>query len=160
MNILAIRRPVQPSPRAGIRGFTLIELLVTVTILGILTAVAAPSLRGFIAAQQVRNASYDISSMLVLARSEAIKRNTNVVVTPTSTSWTSGWSVVAATTTIAQREAFPTGLTITGPASVSYNGTGRLNAAVTAFSVSKTGTSRTATINIDLSGLPKSVVTY
>jgi hypothetical protein len=47
-------------------------------------------------------------------------------------------------------------ITITGPSTVSYNGMGRLNAAITSFSVTGTGVteSNLRCISVDLSGRP------
>ena len=59
------------------KGFTLIELLVVVTIAAIFAALAAPAFGSFIAGQRVKTASYDVWSILTLARSEALKRNSS-----------------------------------------------------------------------------------
>jgi prepilin-type N-terminal cleavage/methylation domain-containing protein len=86
------------STRVG--GFTLIELMVTITIVGILLAIGVPSFRGFVAGQRVKTASYDISSVLTYARSEALKRNADVVITPNTGGWQNGWCVAAGPSTL------------------------------------------------------------
>ena len=155
------RSPVlKKSQTASSIGFTLIELLVTIAIAAIFAALAVPSFRDFIAGQRVKTASYDISYMLTGARSEALKRNLNVVVAPGTGGWQNGWTISAGVSgpTIGQHEAFA-GLTITGSAtSLIYNSSGRLAVAVAPFSVSSTGSSSVSSrcISIDLSGLPSS----
>ncbi len=149
-------------------GFTLIEMLITIIVLGILTAVAVPSYRSFIASQRVKNSSFDIIAMLTLTRSEAIKRNVQLSATPVSGDWAKGWAVTAPNgTVISRKDAMPGGLTITcfqgsplvaqsfcGPAS--YDGNGR-NAG-SAQSIQLSSSDMTAAgmrcISIDLSGLP------
>jgi type IV fimbrial biogenesis protein FimT len=81
----------RPAQRVG--GFTLPELLIVVTVLGVLLAAGAPRLGDFMRNQRVRTASFDLFSSLVLARSEAITRNTRVAVEPAGGSWSNGWTV-------------------------------------------------------------------
>ncbi len=70
------------SPHPGSAGFTLLELMVVVAVAAVLAAIAAPSFSTFIDNQRLRNASFDIVSDLSLARSEALTRQTTVVITP------------------------------------------------------------------------------
>ena len=72
----------------------MIELLVTVATLALLAALAAPGMQKLVAAQRLRSASYDLIADFTLARSEALKRASTVQVTPTSSDWRNGWSVV------------------------------------------------------------------
>lgn len=78
------------------RGFTLIELMTVVAVLAVVAALAAPSFRTFIDNQRLRNASFDLVSDLLLARSEALKRARTVVITPIASDgegWSQGWRV-------------------------------------------------------------------
>ena len=75
-------------------GFTLVEMLVTLSIVGIFTAIAVPSFTSLIASQNIRVSASMLQSSLLQARSEAIKRNTVVMVSPSAgQQWTSGWTV-------------------------------------------------------------------
>jgi type IV fimbrial biogenesis protein FimT len=138
-------------------GFTLIEMLVVVSILAILAGLALPSYAEFVRSQRVSTASFELFSTLVLARSEAVTRNTTVTVTPQSgtTDWGAGWRVLAGATTLRAQEALPN-LAMTGPASVSYNGSGRLSAALAGgIQITAPGSSMAVRcITIDPSGRP------
>ena len=96
-----------------VNGFTLVELMTVIALLAILAAIAAPSLRTFIDNQRLRNASFDLVSDLLLARSEALTRQSVVVVTRAgsdSSGWSSGWSVnlvSAAGTQVTNRTGLP-----------------------------------------------------
>ncbi len=66
--------------KAIVRGFTLLELMVTITVLGILVALAVPSYSSLINRNRVRNAAEQMRSDFSLARSEALKRSSNVTI--------------------------------------------------------------------------------
>lgn len=138
-------------------GFTLPELLVTVAIAGILLGIAVPSFSEFIKGMAVRSASFDLYSALTLARSEAIKRNREVVLTPATNGWKDGWTVtvtVGGTSTVLNKQAALSGLTVVGPsADVTYGTDGRVVASSTPqFEI--TGSSAIRCITVDLGGLP------
>ncbi len=61
-------------------GFTLIEMIITITIAGILIAFAAPAMRSFVQDQRLTTQANDFIADLNYARSEAIRRGTNVTV--------------------------------------------------------------------------------
>lgn len=77
------------------RGFTLIELMVVLTILGVIMGLAVPAMEGFLVRQKVKSQANEIMLAVAIARSEAGKRNTGVVVLPSATGWSDGWCVVA-----------------------------------------------------------------
>lgn len=91
-----------PSPHAA-RGFSLVEVLSVVAVLGVLAGVAVPSFQAFGGSMRVSASSNELLADLLLARSEAIKRNTRVVVCKsrdgqacaTAGSWQQGWIVFA-----------------------------------------------------------------
>lgn len=112
-------------------GFTLLELLITITIIGVLASLAAPSFRSLIMGQRIKTASFDLITNLTLARSEAIKQNGNVTMTPVSSgTWTNGWTVTGASGTVRTQASYA-GLNITGPTTVVYNRSGRFTSGAT-----------------------------
>ncbi|BAO45246.1 type IV pilus biogenesis protein FimT [Thiolapillus brandeum] len=62
------------------QGFTLLEVLITVAVLAILTALAAPNFRKLMDKNAVTTQANELMSNILLARSEAVKRNQRVVV--------------------------------------------------------------------------------
>jgi type IV fimbrial biogenesis protein FimT len=66
------------------RGFTIIELMITLTIVGVLISVAAPALQSFIMNNRMAGISRELLSTLQTARTEATKRQRNVVVCASS----------------------------------------------------------------------------
>ncbi len=117
-------------------GFTLVELLITVALVGVVSVIAVPNVQYLIAIYRVKTAATDLHTMLVLARSEALKRNSSVSITPVNASdWALGWSVVSGSQVIARQDAYPGIVFSTRNAayssksvsSVVYTGTGREN---------------------------------
>lgn len=146
--------------RRELRGFTLTELLLTIMVAAILAALAAPSFREFIANQRVKTASFDVMSMLTLARSEAIKRNA----TATLSGLGSGAMQIASEGVVVQQHEPFLKLTLTcksgGTAvactDVVYAANGRLQVAVPSIEISAAAGTQTSCIKIDLSGRPTS----
>lgn len=67
------------------RGFTVIELVITLSIAAVLAAIAAPSMRDYIRNGRLTSASNDLLRAYQVARTEAIKRQQNIVVCATDT---------------------------------------------------------------------------
>lgn len=76
-------------------GFTLTELMVTVSIVGIMLALAVPSLRSFILDNRLASQAAEFTGALAMARSEATKRSSRVVVSPAVSGFDSGWRIWA-----------------------------------------------------------------
>ncbi len=77
-------------------GFTLVELITTVSVLGILTAIAMPSLKTIFLKNTTTAYSNDFKMALYLAQNEAVRRNIQVTIKPTTTSnsvWQNGWNI-------------------------------------------------------------------
>ena len=81
----------------------MLELMIVVAIAGILAAIAAPGMMDFIRANRLSTAARQLDADCSLARREAIKRNTRVLVCPVgtvagkcgsgTTAWAQGWLV-------------------------------------------------------------------
>lgn len=140
-------------------GFTLIELVITIAIVGVLATLALPSFRGYIQTQRVKSASFDLVAALTLTRSEAIKRNTNVVMSQASGGWQNGWTITAGGQLLRKQDAY-SGLSITsseGVSSVTFRKDGRPASEDTDFTVNAAPTSSTISprcISISLGGRP------
>ena len=99
--------------RSASVGFTLIELMVVVAIAALLQSLAAPSFRGFVNSMRLTAAVNSLFTSLLLARSEAIKRNGRAVVCKSVTGeacvttggWEQGWIVFHDANNNARRDA-------------------------------------------------------
>jgi type IV fimbrial biogenesis protein FimT len=90
------------------RGFTLVELLTAMAVAGIVGMFVVPALNVFAANAALRGTAYDLMAAMTLARSEAVKHMSEVIVCrsadPMAASpscggadgdWTTGWIVFA-----------------------------------------------------------------
>ena len=145
------------------KGFTLIELLITVTLVGILAAIAVPNFSSIIQKSKADSEVSDLQRALNFARLEAINRGVNMSVLPTSgTAWTTELKVVLSsdtTTAIRIVAAMSSGATVTmataGGVSVSslqFNNLGGLSAPADAVVMTYTLGSNVRTLNIGLNG--------
>ena len=83
------------------RGFTLVEMLIVVCIMGILSGVAFPYLGTLVDSIRMRSIANEFLSSMILARSEAIKRNGRVALCKSADGsacantghWEQGWIV-------------------------------------------------------------------
>jgi len=108
-------RPHRRLVRTG--GFTLIELMITVSILAILTALALPSFDSAILGSRLTSYANNFVSTLQFARTEAIKRGTQVTVCHSSDAaacaasgnWQQGWIAYCLAKTATPTVCDPTG---------------------------------------------------
>lgn len=101
---LLLNRPFAVVRPCRQRGGSLIEALAVLAILIILAAMGAPSMASFTASRNVESVARQLADDMALARQEAVKRNTRVLVCPgasgsactapqAATDWTKGWRV-------------------------------------------------------------------
>lgn len=137
-------------------GFTLVELLVVLAVAAVLAMLAAPSFVRIMATQRLKAAASNLQVSLIRARSEGLKQNTNIAVTPlTANQWTAGWTIVNATNnTVIATYSPVAALTITGPATVTYQGSGRITATASpTFKLSSPQITDVRCVSITLNGL-------
>lgn len=82
----SLQRVARSSARRG--GFSLVEILAAIAVLGILASIATPRIATMSRGLQVDAAAQQLAGDLERARTEAIKRNRSVKVTPGTTTYT------------------------------------------------------------------------
>jgi type IV fimbrial biogenesis protein FimT len=121
-------------PARRVRGFTAIELAVTLAIVSVIFAAAAPALADYIRIARVKAATTDLFDAFLLARSEAAKSNSRIVVCKSADGsacaatggWEQGWIMFRDTNSNGARDPddpiFLRGESMTGGLRVSGNG--------------------------------------
>lgn len=90
----------------GQGGFTLIELMITIAVMAILLAIVIPSFTDATLGSKLRSQANDLAAGVLLARSEAIKRNKTVTLCASSNGtsctggWADGWIVIGSDGTV------------------------------------------------------------
>lgn len=134
--------PARPRLHARQNGFNLLELMVTIAIVGIVAAIAYPSMQEVLAAQRVRAASSAVHESLIMARAEALKRNTTISFVTAGLA--DGWSVqIKADGTEVSAQSALAGVAF-DPVSptIEFNSRGRVTADI-AVKISAANTTRT-----------------
>lgn len=137
-------------------GFGLIEMMAVVAIIVILAGVGVPAMQEMVTNQRIKATAGDLFTSILRARSEAIKRNVDVTITP-STNWSTGWTIPNPTAGQPALASFATrsSVTVTGPAgAVTFNSAGRVKGAANPqFSVTASN-GKPRCITVDLGGRP------
>ncbi len=108
------------------KGFTLIEMIVVVALVAILSSLAGPAFTQLMAKNRIKNISSDLHVTMLKARSEAVKANANITITPTGGNWKSGWAMTdAGGNTLQKREAANVKIHTTFAGNVVFLGSGR-----------------------------------
>jgi type IV fimbrial biogenesis protein FimT len=116
------------------------ELVVTLSVAGILAAVAVPSFSQLIASQRAKATGSELFGAMLQTRSSAIARNASITVSQNTGGWNQGWQILDPNGNAIDNHGAAPGITITGPAAVTFRPSGRVqNGAapmfvVTAFS--------------------------
>ncbi len=130
------------------RGFTLIELMVTITLMGLLLALAAPAMMSWIRNSKIRTTAEGLQSGLRQAQAEALRRSRQVSFSLTDSKPTAAapnieakadgthWVIHVLPSMAAQEDPeliesgvitdVDSGVQTTGPATVCFNSLGRL----------------------------------
>lgn len=125
----------RPKP---LRGITLLEVMIGVAVLGIITGLAVPSLRATIQNSRAAGHANEFIAALNFARSEAVKRRSNVTLCTSAdantcraggstdaNNWHKGWIVHIGGTVLRTDSGMDSAYTLVGTTnSVSFAGTG------------------------------------
>lgn len=124
-------------------GFSMIELMVVIAIAAILATLAMPGFRDYIEKARLRGAVDSVSSLLALARTEAVRQDRQVAVAfgGSTTAWCVGANMAAAPATAGDRIPNAVACDCTAPATCSVGAVSSGNfSGVTATAVTAAAT--------------------
>jgi len=75
------------------RGFTLVEMMVAVAVLAILLTIGLPAFGGLIDSQRMDSSVNGLMRSIQFTRTEAIRLNRPVTMTPLGQDWNNGWII-------------------------------------------------------------------
>jgi type IV fimbrial biogenesis protein FimU len=139
------------------KGFTLVELLVTVSVVGILAAIAIPNFSSTLQNNRAETEVSDLQRALNYARLEAINRGVSVKIAPTSGSdWTTELQVSLNDQQTVLRKVAPisSGATLVASnvAAMVFSNLGGLTSPASAVVMTYTRGSTTKVVNVCLTG--------
>jgi type IV fimbrial biogenesis protein FimT len=136
----------------------MVELLTVMSILVIILGVMAPSFSEFLAAQQAKGLSYDLTGDLMLARNEALKRNASVTVSRGGAGWEQGWSVVSDGESLSTRNPAAQSVTVTGaPATITFDFNGRVSSPAATVRITISSHTSSRCVQLDPSGRARAI---
>lgn len=143
---------------ARAHGFSLTELMVALFVVAVVVTVGAPSLMKMVSDRQIESRVTKLAADLRFARSEAIKRNTDVTVRAVADDggWERGWVVSTPTegeplsATVLTEDA---GLDVTGDAAVVFSGDGIVMPRRITFASTRADARMAYTVNVSATGL-------
>ncbi|MDD5057251.1 MAG: GspH/FimT family pseudopilin [Sideroxydans sp.] len=140
--------------KSGQFGFSLAELMLSVVILGILSAVAFPSLKSMLRDSQVRNAAEAITNGLQRARGEAVARNTNVsFILGTGSAWVIRDANEMIESRLSGEGSKDVTVTVTGSSTIIFNNVGGVvGGGGTQFDLETEGSARPLRVTIGIGG--------
>lgn len=143
------------------QGFTLIELMVTITVLGIIISLAAPSFSKMLQDNRMITLASELQGSLQMARAEAIKRRVDVVLCKSNsgatdcsngTDWQGGWLMRSTDGVIKVWDAVQ-GATLTGPSSgITFRGNGLTSSSESTWTAAYSSCTQNRSITVSTTG--------
>lgn len=143
------------------QGFTLIELMVTIAVLGVIVGIAAPSFSRMLQDNRMITVASELQGSLQLARAEAIKRRTDVVLCKsnsgatdctTGTDWQGGWLMRSSDGVLKVWDAVQ-GATLTGPTNgITFRGNGLTSTAQSTWTAAYSSCTQNRSVTVSTTG--------